>query len=63
LGAARDAFTGEISPGVDFITGIIYEAWCDQKGPLVATIRAGDLSATRTLQIQRCGNRGDVRPH
>jgi hypothetical protein len=62
LGAARDPFTGEISPGVDFITAIIYQAWCDQKGPLVATIRAGELSATRRLAIHGCLNRGDSRP-
>jgi hypothetical protein len=45
--AVQDAFTGEISPGLEFVSGIVYLAWCDQKGPLVATIRAGELSATR----------------
>jgi hypothetical protein len=63
IGAARDAFTGEISPGAEFLSGFIYLAWCDQKGPLVAKITAGDLSATRTLGIHGCLKRGDVRPH
>jgi hypothetical protein len=62
IGAAQGGFAGEISPGVDFITGILYQAWCDQKGPLVATIRVGELSATRRLAIHGCENRGDFRP-
>jgi hypothetical protein len=61
--AAQDAFTGEMSPGVEFIPGIIFLAWCDQKGPLVATIRAGELTATRRLPIRGCEKRFDVRPH
>jgi hypothetical protein len=63
IGAARDVFTGELSPGLEFLSGFIYLAWCDQKGPLVAKITAGDLSATRMLGIQGCLKRGDVRPH
>jgi hypothetical protein len=61
IGDSRDVFTGEISAGVEFTAGLLYKAYCDQKGPLVASITAGDLAVTRTLAIHGCFNRGDIR--
>jgi hypothetical protein len=61
IGASRNVFTGEISAGVEFTAGLLYAAYCDQKGPLVASIRAGSLAVARTLAIQSCFNRGDIR--
>ena len=58
----QDAFTGEISPGLEMIAGFVYLAWCDQKPPLVAEIRAGDLLTTRRVGIQGCEDR-NYRPH
>jgi hypothetical protein len=55
--STRDAFTGEISPGLEILERIIYLAWCDQKPPLLAEIRAGDLTTTRRLGIQGCEDR------
>jgi hypothetical protein len=50
----RGAFTGEISADVQFISGFVYTPLCNQKEPLVATVRAGDLTASHTLPIRRC---------
>lgn len=50
----RGAFTGDISPDVQFISGFVYTPMCNQKEPLVATVRAGDLTASHTLPIRRC---------
>jgi hypothetical protein len=60
---ARDALTGEISPGAEILVQLFYQPRCDQKAPLVAEIRAGDLTTTRRLRIQACEERSDVRPH
>jgi hypothetical protein len=50
----RSAFTGEISPDVDFIGGFVYTPLCSQKGPLLATVKAGDLTASETLPLRHC---------
>jgi hypothetical protein len=50
----RSAFTGEISPDVDFIGGFVYTPLCDQTEPLLATVRAGDLTASQTLPLRHC---------
>lgn len=55
-------FSGEISPDLDIIAPFVYLAWCDQKPPLVAEIRAGDLVTTRRVGIQACEDR-NYRPH
>jgi hypothetical protein len=50
----RSAFTGEISPAVDFISGFVYTPRCNQKGPLVATVTAGEITASQTLPVRNC---------
>jgi hypothetical protein len=51
----RSAFTGEISPAVDFISGFVYTPLCNQEGPLVATVTAGDITASETLlPVRNC---------
>jgi hypothetical protein len=41
-------------PPVDFIGGFVYTPLCNQKGPLVATVTAGDLTASLTLPVRHC---------
>jgi hypothetical protein len=50
----RSAFTGEISPAVDFISGFVYTPLCNQRGPLVATVTAGKFTASQTLPVRNC---------
>jgi hypothetical protein len=50
----RSAFTGEISPAVDFISGFVYTPLCNQRGPLVATVTAGEITASQTLPVRNC---------
>jgi hypothetical protein len=50
----RSAFTGEIAPAVDFISGFVYTPLCNQKGPLVATVTVGEITASRTLLVRNC---------
>jgi hypothetical protein len=50
----RGAFTGEISPAVDLISGFVYTPLCNQRGPLVATVTAGDLTASLTFPVRHC---------
>ena len=50
----RSAFTGEISPAVDFISGFVYTPLCNQRGPLVATVTAGEITAGQTLPVRNC---------
>lgn len=50
----RDAFSGMIAPGIEFIGGLTYLPRCDQKGPLLATVRAGRLTARRSLPVRGC---------
>jgi hypothetical protein len=50
----RSAFTGEISHAVDFISGFVYTPLCNQRGPLVATVTAGEITASQTLPVRNC---------
>lgn len=50
----RDAFSGVIAPGIEFIGGLTYLPRCDQKEPLLATVRAGTLRASRSLPVRGC---------
>jgi len=50
----RGAFAGEISPDVEFIGGFVYTPLCTQKGPLVATVTAGDLTASQIIPVRHC---------
>jgi hypothetical protein len=50
----RGAFTGEISSAVDFVSGFVYTPRCSQKGPLVATVTAGPLTARHMVPFRRC---------
>jgi hypothetical protein len=50
----RGAFSGEISSDVEFIGGFVYTPFCNQKGPLLASVTVGDLTASRTVPLRRC---------
>lgn len=52
----REAFSGVIAPDVEFIGGLTYLPRCDQTGPLLATVRVGPLTASRSLPVQGCLN-------
>jgi hypothetical protein len=50
----RAVFTGELSLGVPSIDSLVYLPRCDQRGPLVATAQAGDLTASGSLPVRLC---------